>query len=80
MIQNNAEMLKTNRIEGTDLKQMLVDAKQMVGEQEMEAGKAEEDAQSLELELMQAQAAHEGKEEAERKGKETKEKMQEMTG
>ncbi len=80
MKQNNAEILKTNKAEGVDLKEFLSEARREVAEETQEAHEAEEEARSLELELMQAQAAHESKEEAERKGKETSEKITEMTG
>ena len=80
MKQNNAEILKTGKSEGQDLKQMLADAKLKVSNEQMEASQAEEEARSLELQLMEAQAAHERKEEEERQGKETKEKITEMTG
>lgn len=80
MKQANAEILKTNKNEKLDLSQMLTEARTMVSDEQMEANQAEEDSRSLELELMEAQAAHERKEEAERQGKETKEKITEMTG
>ena len=80
MKQNNAEILKTNATEAVDLKGMLVKARENVRQEELRASEAEEEARSLELELMQAEAAHEAKEEAEKKGKETSEKISELTG
>jgi hypothetical protein len=80
MKQNNAEIIKTNMTEKMDLKQMVEDARARVSTEELEAHEAEEDKRSLELELMQAQAAHEKKEEAERQGKETSEKITEISG
>ena len=80
MIQNTAEILKTNNKEGMDLKEMHREITQMKDEEVIEASENEEEARSLELELMEAQAAHERKEEAERQGKEVKEKMRELTG
>jgi hypothetical protein len=79
MKQNNAEVLKNTGLEN-NLKEMLSNSRMSVREEEMEAREAEDDVRSLELELMQAQAAHEAKEEAERKGKETSEKIQEIVG
>jgi hypothetical protein len=80
MKQNNAEILKTNKAEGVDLKEFLSEARHEVADETQEAREAEEQAQSLKLELMQAQAARESKDEAERKGKETSEKIAEVTG
>lgn len=80
MIQNTAEIIKTNKAETVDLKETLSRARTEVSQIELGATEAEQEAQSLELELMQAQQAHERKEEAERKGKETKEKITEMSG
>ena len=80
MKQNNAEILKTNATEAVDLKEMLATARENVRQEELRASEAEEEARSLELELMQAEAAHEAKEEAEKKGKETSEKTSELTG
>lgn len=80
MIQNNAEILKTKRAEGADLKEMVNEFAQVKIEKNLEASEAENDVATLQLELLEIQAAAERKEEAERKGKEVKEKMQEMTG
>ena len=80
MIQNNAEILKTNSHEGMDITQIHQEVTEMKSEEVTEATRDEEELRSIELELIEAQAAHERKEEAERKGKEAKEKMQEMTG
>lgn len=80
MIQNNAEILKTNSHEGMDMEEIHQEVTEMKDELVTGASQAEEELRSVELELMEAQAAHERKEEAERKGKEVKEKMQEMTG
>lgn len=79
MKMNSAEIIK-NQAESGDLKQMLEDAKMMVANEQIEARESEEDAKSLELDLLQAQAAHERREEAERQGKETTEKITELTG
>lgn len=79
MKMNSAEVIRGSR-ESIDLKQMLEEAKLKVAEEQLEASEAEEEAQSLELELLQAQTSHEQKEEAERKGKETSEKIAEVTG
>ena len=76
---NSAEIVKGTS-DRADIKQMLEDATLMVAEQELKAHEAEEDAKSLEIELMQAQSAHERREEAERQGKETTEKIAELTG
>ena len=80
MKMNNAEILKTNTTEAIDLKEMLSTARENVRQEELRASEAEDEARSLELELMQAEAAHEAKEEAEKKGKETSEKISELTG
>ncbi|MDO8269535.1 MAG: hypothetical protein Q7T54_02590 [Candidatus Levybacteria bacterium] len=77
---NNAEIIKTNKTEMGNVKDMLQEARTNVSQIELEASQAEEDARSLELELIQAQAAHERREEAERQGKETNEKIAELTG
>jgi len=76
----NAEILKTNSAEGVSLKDRLSEAQNIASEQEMKLHETEEDARSLELMLEQIEATHEKKEEAERKGKETREKITEMTG
>lgn len=80
MIQNNAEILTTNKRETINMKDTLVEARKEVSAEQLEASEAEENARSLELELMEAQKAQERREEAERKGKETKEKITEATG
>jgi len=76
----NAEILKTNSAEGVSLKDRLSEAQNIASEQEMKLHETEEDARSLELMLEQIEATHEKKEEAERKGKETSEKITELTG
>ena len=76
----NAEIIKTNSSEQASLKDRLVDAQNVASEQESELHEVEEDARSLDLMLQQIQATHEKKEEAERKGKETSEKITELTG
>ncbi len=76
----NAEIMKANTFEEGSLKKMLVEAKQEVMEISLDAQEAEEDTRSLELELIEAQAAAERRAEAEEKGKETKEKITELTG
>ena len=76
----NAEIIKTNSSEQASLKDRLVDAQNVASEQESELHEVEEDARSLDLMLQQIQATHEKKEEAERKGKETCEKITELTG
>lgn len=75
MKSNNAEVLKNTNNEKFDLKQAVENARMQVSTEQLEAQEAEEEARSLELELMQAQAAHEKKEEAEKQGKETGEKI-----
>lgn len=80
MKQNNAEILKINTNESMDLKQMVEQARMKVSTEQLETNEAEEDARSLELELMEAQVTHEKKEEAERQGKDTSEKITELTG
>jgi len=80
MKQNTAEIMKNNNAELGNLKQMLESGQMNVLTIEMDASEAEEDARSLELELMQAQAAHERKEKAEQQGKETSEKIAELVG
>ncbi len=80
MKQNTAEIMKTNSTEGMDLKQIQKEVEMKVSGEQLEASQAEEDARSLEMELREAQAAHERKEEAERQGKETNEKITELTG
>jgi hypothetical protein len=80
MKNTNAEILKTNTVESMDLKQMVETARMKVSTEQMEAHTAEDDARSLELELREAQVTHEKKEEAERQGKETSEKITELTG
>ncbi len=79
MKQNNAEIFKANKVD-VDLKEMLSMARENVQREEFEVSKSEEEARNLEIELLQAQAANERKEEAEKKGKETSEKIQEITG
>lgn len=79
MKMNSAEIIRHESGDG-NLKQMLEDAKMIVANEQMEAQEAQEEARSLELELIQAQAAHERKEEAERQGRETSEKITELTG
>ncbi len=76
----NAEILKRDTTEAIDLKEMLSTAREHVRQEELRASEAEEEARSLELELMQAEAAHEAKEEAEKKGKETTEKIESIAG
>ena len=76
----NAETLKTNTNENLDLKQMVEAARMDVSTEQMETQEAQEDARSIELELQEAQALHEKREEAERQGKETSEKITELTG
>ena len=76
----NAEILKTNSAEGMSLKDRLSEAQNIASEQEMKLHETEEDARSLELMLEQIEVTHEKKEEAERKGKETSEKITELTG
>lgn len=76
----NAEILKTKSKETIDTGQMLEEARMNVQKVEFEATDAENEARSLELELMKAQAAHERREEAERQGKESNEKIAELTG
>ncbi len=76
----NAEIIKTNRTETVNLTDMVTGAQQRVEIANREADQTEEEARSLELELIEAQAARERKEEAERQGKETNEKIAELTG
>lgn len=76
----NAEILKTNSSEAVPLKDRLAEAQMIDSEQKMELHETEEDARSLDLMLQQIQATHEKKEEAERKGKETSEKIAELAG
>lgn len=74
----NAEIIKKDQAKDTG--QLLENARNDEQNIEFKAQKAEEDARSLEMVLMQAQAAHERKEEAERHGKETSEKIAELAG
>lgn len=76
----NAEVLKNTNMERFDLKQAVENARMQVSTEELEVQEAQEEARSLELELQEAQLAHERKEEAERQGKETAEKIGEVTG
>lgn len=46
MKQNNAEILKTNKAEGVDLKEFLSEARHEVADETQEAREAEEQAQS----------------------------------
>ena len=80
MIQNNAEIIANNKVESVDMKDLFSVAREERDTVEQGANEAEEINRSLELELMEAQNARERKEEAERKGKETKEKISEMAG
>ncbi len=80
MKQNNAEIMKNTNSESLDLKQMVEESKMKVATEQREAHESEEQARSLELELREAQAAHERREQAERQGKETNEKVAELTG
>lgn len=77
---NGAEIIKQQTHESGNLKTALSEARMHVQSEQREAQEAEEEARQLELQLMEAQAAHERKEEAERKGKETSEKIAELTG
>lgn len=70
-IKGNAEINIENVVREVQIK---------VQTEQVAAQKADEEARSLEMELMEAQVAHERKEEAERKGKETQEKVTELTG
>jgi hypothetical protein len=79
MKQNNAEVLKNTNTERFDLKQAVENARMQVSTEKLEAQEAEEQAKSLEIELLQAQATHEKKEEAERQGKESAEKINELS-
>lgn len=76
----NAEILKTNSSEDISLKDRIPEAENVASSEEMKLHDAEEDARSLDLLLQQIEATHEKKEEAERKGKETSEKIAELTG
>ena len=76
----NAEILKTNSSESVSLKDRVSEAQNIASEQEMELHETEEDVRSLDLLLQQIEATHEKKEEAERKGKETSEKIAELAG
>lgn len=76
----NAEVLKNTNTEKFDLRQAVESVRQAVSKEQFEANEAEEKARSIEIELLQAQAAHEKKEEAQRQGKETNEKIGEITG
>ena len=76
----NAEIIKNDTTGGMDMKEMVIHVKEMVGQGELRTAEAEEDARSLELELMTAQAQHERREEAESRGRETNEKISELTG
>ncbi len=63
-----------------NMEQIVRDVQIKVQIEQMEAAEAQEEALNLEMELLSAQAAHEKKEEAERKGRETNEKVAELTG
>lgn len=76
----NAEIIKTDKKEAFDMEEFVAEAKMKVTNEQHEAAKAEDEARSLELELREAQVAHERKEEAEHQGKETTEKITELTG
>ncbi len=76
----NAEILKTNSAEGVSLKDRIHEAENTVSSEELKLHEAEEDARTLDLLLQQIEATHEKKEEAERKGKETSEKIAELAG
>lgn len=76
----NAEILTNERHEQIDMKELVTEVKLKVQTEQLEAVRAEDEARSLELELQEAQVAHERREEAERQGKETNEKVAELTG
>jgi len=76
----NAEILKTETSDGVTLKERISDAENKASGEEMKLHEAKEDARSLDLLLQQIEATHEKKEEAERKGKETSEKIAEISG
>jgi hypothetical protein len=76
----NAEILKTNTAENVTLKDRISEAENKATGEELKLHEAEEDARSLDLLLQQIEATHEKKEEAERKGKETSEKIAEISG
>ena len=80
MRQNTAEILKTNSSEGVSMEERVSDAQMKESNEEVELQETEEQARSLELLLQQIQVTHEKKEESERKGKETSEKIQEVSG
>lgn len=80
MKMNNAEIIKTDKAENLDMQQLVSEAKMKVEKEQHDASQAEDEARSLELELREAQVAHERREEAEHQGKETTEKITEMTG
>ena len=75
----NAEAI-TGQNGGENLRDIVQNAEMKVGQIEMEALEAQEEVRSLELELLEAQAAHEAQEATEQKGKETGEKIGELTG
>lgn len=80
MKNTNAETIRVERHEQMDLKEMVTEAKMKVQTEQLEASSSEDEVRSLELELREAQVAHERREEAERQGKETNEKIAELTG
>lgn len=65
------------KTENVDLTGSVSEARNQVARGQMDRATAEEEVRSLEIELKEAQEAARGKEEAERKGKETKEKINE---
>jgi len=59
---------------------MVEAARAQVASEQMKVQETNQEAARLEQELLEAQAAHEQKEKAEQKGKETKEKVDAVTG
>lgn len=75
----SGETIRGNRAEA-NMENILREVQLKVQIEQQEAQEADEEARSLEIELMQAQVAHEKKEDANRKGRETQEKVTELTG
>lgn len=76
---NNAEVITNRKAEG-NIKDLVRQAEMNAEKVAQEAQEAEEEKRRIEMELMEAQASHEKREEAERQGKETADKVAELTG
>lgn len=80
MKQTNPEAIKTQNTEAVNLREAVDQGRFMVQKAELEAVDAQQAERQLELELREAQVAHDQKKESEERGQETKEKISEVSG